>query len=173
MKSLILAAAVALASNAADDFIQAASGKIAISTDDLPTAASDLGRLLKPAAKKTDPYRVEGEKSWGFNLVAVLKKEAKAPTVHVVFYDKDDKDALRKFAPVRAIEVNPAAHNRVLQVPSIEVSEDQGFATGKTYIVRVTELENGNKEVVLAETLLQLTKTKPAAAPKEDDAKTE
>ncbi|HEY4222269.1 MAG TPA: hypothetical protein VGO62_13025, partial [Myxococcota bacterium] len=123
---------------AADEFITAAQGKIAISTDDLPTEASDLGRLLKPAAKKTDPYRVEGDKSWSFNLVAVLKHEAKGASVHVVFYDKDDKEALKKFAPVRAIEVNPAAHNKLLTVPSIQVAEDQGFAAGKTYIVRVT-----------------------------------
>ena len=164
LNPLVLAAALALVSSGkdTDDFISAAAGKIAISTDDLPTAASELGRLLKPAASKKDAYRVEGEKSWGFNLVAVLKREAKARTVHVVFYDKDDKDALRKFAPVRAIEVNPAAHNKVLNVPAIEVTEDQGFAGGKTYIVRVTELDSGNKEVVLAESLLTLTKTAPA-----------
>jgi hypothetical protein len=147
-----------------DDFITPAAGKIVVTTDDLPTEASDMARLLKPAVKKSDPYKVEGDKSWSVNLVAVLKKEAKGSSVHVVFYDRDDKAALKKFEPVRAIEVHPAAHNKLLQVPQVEFNADQGFAGGKTYIVRVTELEN-NHEVVLAETQMTLTGPPP---PKEE-----
>ena len=45
------------------------------------------------AARKSDAYKIEGEHNWTVNVVAVLKKEAKG-SVHVVFYDKDDKDAL-------------------------------------------------------------------------------
>ncbi len=162
MNILVIAAVLAAGAPAADDFITRAKGKIAISTEDLPTAAADMERLLKPAVHKTSPYRVEGDNSWSVNLVAVLKKEARG-AVHVVFYDKDDKAALHKHAPVRAIEVNPAAHNKLLQVPQIEFNADQGFVPGKTYIVRVTELDH-NHEVVLAETLLTLTKAKHAAA---------
>ena len=157
----MLIVAIALCAGTSTDDFGVASGKIVVTDNELPSEAAGLLRLVKPAAKKTDPYRSEGENSWTVNLVAVMKREPKA-SVNVVFYDKDDKAALAKHEPVRAIEVHPAAHNKVVTVPSVNITADQGFVANKTYIVRVTEIEGG-KEIVLAETQLTLVKAKKDA----------
>jgi hypothetical protein len=137
---------------------KAYAGKIIVSAEALPKKIDEeLEKVLKEKSKKDGIYilATNEKKAWSLNMMAFLNKDPGDSGVTIVFYDKDNKEAQKNLEPTQSIEINSKKGNKLVSLSSVAISEDAGFTTGKTYIVRVTQLK-GNKEVSLAEAQLKL-----------------
>jgi hypothetical protein len=151
------------AAAAAEDIQKTYNGKIIIAKEAFPSKMDEeLSAFLKTNAKKDGRYTLasDGLTPWTFNIMAFLSKDPGGADLNLVFYDKDDKEAQKKFEPIQSIQIGTTKGGRVIKLSEISLTTDLGFAGGKTYLVRATQLKGG-KEVVLAETQLTLSVTAP------------
>jgi hypothetical protein len=133
-------------------------GKIIVAAEAFPKKVDEeLEKFLKEKSKKDSAYSLtNNEKNiWDLNMMAFLSKDPGNSGVTVVFYDKDNKEAQKNLEPTQSIEISSKKGNKLISLSSLALSEDAGFVSGKTYIVRVTQLK-GSKEVSLAEAQLKL-----------------
>ena len=128
---IVLAFVVATGTARADDkALKPYAGRIVISPDEPPTVASELPAYLKANATKDNAYDVIKGPPWPFQLVAVLAKDPGDKPVQLVFADKTDK----KLAPFHTVELSAT---RRLVIAKAEATTAAGFASNKTYVVRV------------------------------------
>jgi hypothetical protein len=144
---------------AQDNISKTYSGKIILSVESFPKKIDEeLEKFLKTNSKKDGAYSIagDGKSSWSVNLFSVLSKDPGGASLSLVFYDRDDKESQKRLEPIQNVEISSVKGNRFVSVPNIELSPDASFATGKTYLIRLTQLKAG-KEVVLSEAQLTLT----------------
>jgi hypothetical protein len=113
----------------AGDALKPYAGKIVISPDAPPTAASELPAYLAANYVKAGGYDLIKGPPWPMHLVGVLPKDVAKPIL-LVFTDKADK----KQTPLVEIEV--AGKQRVV-IAHTEATVAAGFASNKTYVVRL------------------------------------
>jgi hypothetical protein len=105
-------------------------GKVVISPDPPPSAASELPAYLAGNATKDDHYELIGGPPWSMHLVAVLAKEPGAKPVTLVIADPTDPS----LPPLVSIELTS---KRRIVIAHSEATIAAGFAPDKTYAVRV------------------------------------
>ena len=104
-------------------------GRIVISPDAPPTAASELPPYLAANAVKTNDYDLIKGPPWPMHLVGVLPRDVTKPLV-LVFTDKADKTR----APLISTEVSSKQRIAIVHT---EATIAAGFAASKTYVVRL------------------------------------
>lgn len=104
-------------------------GRIVISPEVPPSAASELPAYLAANQVKENEYDLIKGPPWPMHLVGVLPKNVAKP-IKLVFTEKGDA----KQTPLAAIDV--ASKQRVVIAHS-EANIAAGFAAGKTYVVRL------------------------------------
>ncbi len=118
-------AAVAHAGDALKPYL----GKIVISPDAPPTAASELPAYLAANAVKSGGYDLIKGPPWPMHLVGVLPRDVSKP-IMLVFTDQADK----KQTPLFSIEVG--SKQRIV-IAHTEATVAAGFAANRTYMVRL------------------------------------
>jgi len=113
----------------AGDALKPYVGKIVISPEAPPTAASEIPAYLAANVVKEGSYDLTKGPPWPMHLVGVLPRAITKP-ITLVFVDKADK----KLAPMFSIQV--ASKQRVV-IAHTEATVAAGFAVGKTYLVRL------------------------------------
>ena len=120
----------ALASTArAGDPLKPYVGRIVISPETPPTAASELPAYLAANAVKTNEYDLIKGPPWPMHLVGVIPKDVTKPLT-LVITDKSDKTQ----TPLLSTEVS--SKQRIM-VAHTEATIAAGFAATKTYLVRL------------------------------------
>lgn len=104
-------------------------GRIVISPDAPPTAASELPAYLAINAVKTNEYDLIKGPPWPMHLVGVLPRDVTKPLV-LVLADKAD----RTQAPLISTEVSSKQR---IAIAHTEATIGAGFAATKTYVVRL------------------------------------
>jgi hypothetical protein len=104
-------------------------GRIIISPETPPTAASELPAYLAANAVKTDEYDLIKGPPWPMHLVGVLPRDVTKP-IKLVVTDKADA----KQEPLISFDVT--SRKRVV-IAHTEATIAAGFAAGKTYVVRL------------------------------------
>ncbi len=113
----------------AGDALKPYTGKVVISPDVPPTAASELPAYLAANAVKSGGYDLIKGPPWPMHLVGVLPRDVTKP-IMLVFTDKDDK------TQTRLIEIEVASKQRIV-IAHTEATVAAGFASNKTYVVRL------------------------------------
>lgn len=135
-----------VASAGADDkALRPYAGRLVYSPDSPPTSVDELPRYLKANATKDNAYDILKGPPWPMHLVAVLAKDPGDKPVQLVFADKADK----KLVPLHAVDVRP--QRRIVMVTT-EATVAAGFASHKTYVVRVMQ---GTRVLAKAEITLK------------------
>ncbi len=112
----------------AGDALKPYVGRIVISPEPPPTAASELPAYLAANVVKTSEYDLIKGPPWPMHLVAVLARDAKG--LVLVVTDKADK----KQTPLISAE---AASNQRVVISHTEATIAAGFAAGNPYVVRL------------------------------------
>lgn len=107
-------------------------GRLVYSPDPPPTDVDELPRFLEANAVPDNRYDIIKGPPWPMHLVAVLAKPPGDKPVMLVFADKADK----KLATLHAVEVRP---QRTLVLATTEATIAAGFASNKTYVVRLLQ----------------------------------
>lgn len=128
MRLAIVMLLVGLVGTASADELKPYAGKLVISPDTPPTVASELPAFLKANITKDASYELIKGPPWSMHLVAVLAKDAKQ--VKLELADKTDK----KLTPLVSIDLAP---KRRLVIAHADATVAAGFASGKTYVVRL------------------------------------
>jgi hypothetical protein len=128
-------------------------GQIFISTEPLPQSADDDGSLVKALKKANRPeikhVNGDGVPVWRFHVLAFMSKKPGVSQVALDFYTDDKTKAFVAQERLAGID-----KNLTLLVAQVDLSEDDGLAVNKSYIVKLTAEVNG-KDVVLATTKLR------------------
>jgi hypothetical protein len=104
-------------------------GRIVISPETPPTAASEIPAYLAANVVKGDEYDLIKGPPWPMHLVGVIPRDVAKP-IKLVITDKADK----KLAPL--LEFDVSSKQRIV-VAHTEATIAAGFAAGKTYVVRL------------------------------------
>jgi hypothetical protein len=128
-------------------------GQIFISTEPLPQSADDDGSLVKALKKANRPeikhVTGDGVPVWRFHVLAFMSKKPGVSQVALDFYTDDKTRAFVAQERLAGID-----KGLTLLVAQVDLSEDDGLAVNKSYIVKLTAEVNG-KDVVLATTKLR------------------
>lgn len=128
-------------------------GQIFISTEPLPQSADDDGSLVKALKKANRPeikhVTGDGVPVWRFHVLAFMSKKPGVSQVALDFYTDDKTKAFVAQERLAGID-----KGLTLLVAQVDLSEDDGLAVNKSYIVKLTAEVNG-KDVVLATTKLR------------------
>lgn len=128
-------------------------GQIFISTEPLPQSADDDGSLVKALKKANRPdikhVTSDGVPVWRFHVLAFMSKKPGVSQVALDFYTDDKTKAFVAQERLAGID-----KGLTLLVAQVDLSEDDGLAVNKSYIVKLTAEVNG-KDVVLATTKLR------------------
>lgn len=131
-------------------------GKVIITKGALPEAGATDADTIKAFKKahlksiKAESQTDEGSAEWSFEYTAFFKKALPVTEVSIDFYTTDKEKNL--VANKRLIGLEPGLP---VLAGTLNISEDDGPAKGKTYTVKVTGKVKG-KEQVFAETTLEL-----------------
>jgi hypothetical protein len=141
----------------AEDLTKTYRGQLIVSSAPFPGRLDgEMKALLKAMVRKDRHYSLAGEGSWAMSFLAFLSQDPGGEPLTLVFYDSADPESQKKLEPVQAVELASAKGARVLRVSDLQLSSQDGFSAGKSYLVRATQLKEG-REVVLAEALLSLS----------------
>jgi hypothetical protein len=104
-------------------------GRIVISPEVPPTAASELPAYLAANQVKSDEYDLIKGPPWPMHLVGVLPRVVTKP-LELVIVEKGDKKQ------TRLVSVSATSKQRIV-IAHTEATVAAGFAAGKTYVVRL------------------------------------
>lgn len=116
----------------ADPALAPYKGRLVVSPDAPPSNLDELPSFLKANATADNRYDLIKGPPWPMHLVAVLAKDPGTKPIALVFADKDDK----KLATMHSVEVR--AQKRLV-LASSEVTIAAGFASNKTYVIRLVQ----------------------------------
>lgn len=124
-------------------------GKIFVSATRIDDASR--GKLLSRFGKaKPESTLVRGEdKHWKGTLVAFLKKRCYPGPISLWYFDKSDKDALKK-KQFAHMEATPHGKAREIIVYDLDLDPDVGLNKGRTYIIHLGQLV-GKRRVLFAQ----------------------
>jgi MYXO-CTERM domain-containing protein len=132
-----------------------------------PLEVDDAGKLTaagKAAAVKQLPSS-PGEEVWPLHVWAQIDKGAPGP-LYVEFFDKLPGSGKR----YRAWQYEHSTYQGEKYVTlEIELEGDVGFNKGHTYTVEISQLDNKNKNLVLASGQIELVYTEGKKEDEEDD----
>lgn len=128
-------------------------GQIFVSPEPLPQSGDSDAALVK-ALKKAHRAELkhtsaDGVPVWRFHVLAFMMKKPGVRQVALDFYTDDKTKAFVAQERLAGID-----KNLTLLVAQVDLSEDDGLAVNKSYLVKLTADVNG-KEVVLATTKLR------------------
>ncbi len=103
-------------------------GRIVMSPDAPPTAASELPAYLAANAVKGDGYDLIKGPPWPMHLVGVIPRDVAKPITLVITDKADPKQVL--------LSTEVSSKQRIV-VAHTEATIAAGFAAGKTYVVRL------------------------------------
>ena len=150
--ALVLAAGGAASADVSESVQKKFRGQILVSAEPLPETATDEAeqvRALKKAATTLVAHGPGEPAVWRFHFMAFMKKKPGATQVALDFYTDDKKKDF--VAQERLTGIDPVL---TLLHSQVELSEDDGLAAGRSYVVKLTAEVKG-KEVVLATTKLR------------------
>lgn len=128
-------------------------GQIFISPEPLPQSADSDAALVKALKKahkgELRSVKADGVATWRFHVLAFMSKKPGVSQVSLDFYLDDKSKAFVAQERLAGID-----KGLTLLVAQVDLSEDDGLAPGKSYLVKLTA-EVGGKEVVLATTKLR------------------
>ena len=128
-------------------------GQMFISPESLPRSADSDAALIKALKKANRPEvkhtNADGVAMWHFNVLAFMSKKPGVSELAFDFYTDDKTHAF--VAQERLANIDK---NLTLLDVQVDLSEDDGLAVNKSYIVKLTADVHG-REVVLATTKLR------------------
>jgi hypothetical protein len=128
-------------------------GQMFVSPEPLPRSADSDAALIKALKKANRPevkhINADGLAIWRFNILAFMSKKPGVSQVALDFYTDDKTHAF--VAQERLANIDK---NLTLLDTQVDLSEDDGLAANKSYIVKLTAEVHG-REVVLATTKLR------------------
>jgi len=128
-------------------------GQILISSGALPDSAADDAELIRQLKKAHSGVISHGKGDsvpvWRFHFMAFMSKKPGVGQIALDFYTDDKKKAF--VAQERLTGIDP---NLTLLETEVELSEDDGLAADRSYVVKLTAEVKG-REVVLATTKLR------------------
>lgn len=128
-------------------------GQLLVSTDPLPDGAADDAELIRQLKKAHTGIvahsKGESVPVWRFHFMAFMDKKPGVTQVALDFYTDDKKKAF--VAQERLAGIDPKL---TLLEAQVELSEDDGLAADRSYLVKLTAEVKG-KEIVLATTKLR------------------
>jgi hypothetical protein len=150
--ALSLAWSAAARADVSDPVQKKFRGQILVSADPLPESAADDAELVRQLKKAHTGVvtRAGGEAvPWRFHFMAFMTKKPGVTQVALDFYTDDKKKTF--VAQERLTGIDPTL---TLLQSEVELSEDDGLAPNKAYVVKLTAEVKG-KDVVLATTKLR------------------
>jgi len=128
-------------------------GQIFVSPEPLPQSSDSDAALVKALKKANRPElkhsTADGVPVWRFHVLAFMSKKPGVSQIALDFYTDDKTHAFVAQERLAGID-----KNLTLLVAQVDLSEDDGLAANKSYIVKLTADVNG-REVVLATTKLR------------------
>ena len=128
-------------------------GQLLVSSDPLPASAANDAELIRQLQKAHTGViahaRTESVPVWRFHFMAFMDRKPGATMVALDFYTDDKKKAF--VAQERLAGIDPKL---TLLEAEVELSEDDGLAADRSYLVKLTAELKG-KEIVLATTKLR------------------
>lgn len=150
--ALVLTAGGAVRADVSEPVQKKFRGQILVSAEPLPESADDEAeqvRALKKARAGVIAHGPGEPAVWRFHFMAFMTKKPGVTQVALDFYTDDKKKDF--VAQERLASIDPAL---TLLHSQVELSEDDGLAAGRAYVVKLTAEVKG-KEVVLATTKLR------------------
>jgi hypothetical protein len=125
-------------------------GQMFISPEPLPQSADSDAALVKALKKANQPelkhVTADGVATWRFHVLAFMKQKPGTSQISLDFYLDDKTHAFVAQERLAGID-----KDLTLLDAQVDLSEDDGLAANKSYIVKLSA-ESRGKEVILATT---------------------